>query len=77
MQPKSSSVYLSDNTLNNKRLEDIVRSIVMNYSNRIFTIVYKLDIYKPIPLCNCIYKIIAKVIVMRVERLLSKSISNE
>jgi hypothetical protein len=35
------------------------------------------DDYKPISLCNCIYKIIAKIIARRIKPLLSKAISME
>jgi hypothetical protein len=33
--------------------------------------------FKPISLCNCIYKIIAKIIAMRVKSLLANTISQE
>ena len=36
-----------------------------------------LDDYHPISLCNCIYKIIAKIISRRIKGILSKSISQE
>jgi hypothetical protein len=36
-----------------------------------------LDEYRPISLCNCIYKIISKIISRRIKGILSKSISQE
>jgi len=38
---------------------------------------YNFDDYRPISLCNCLYKIISKVISKRIKRILSKNISGE